>query len=92
MESKLKIYEVFNEVMTKRDEILRRDRTVSDVNFTVYMHYEFYCECMSEISGGVDSRAHEFFFHGTVMGHDVYICTESAIAGKSHSPFRVFQI
>ena len=89
------IDEVVNAVWAKISKIARETyRSDEDINIVVYMDYEFYVLCKSDIKGEVSQAAYEFSHKDTVIGYPVHKVTHTIrVEGEhKHPPFRVVNL
>lgn len=89
----MRIHEVIDEVRRKSIDFTysarNRGRTA---DISIYMDYEYYSLCMSEIKGEVSSEVCEFHHKGTIYGYPVYrvVGIHNAESSVIHPPFKVF--
>ena len=68
-----RINEVIEAVWAKRRQIIIESKSPhAPINIAVYMDYEYYSMCKSEINGEVPASVHEFFDRDTILGFQVY--------------------
>ena len=88
----MKIDEVINEVCCAARRASRGRRGVKPV-LAIYMDYDYYYECGSEIRGGVSADVNEFCYRGTILGFEVHRVTIGPFTEETtHPPFRVVDI
>jgi hypothetical protein len=65
--------EVIRTVVLAECSAGRKSRSYkSDPAINIYMHIDFWQECMSNLSGGMTQSEYEFSTKGTILGHKVY--------------------
>jgi hypothetical protein len=82
----MKIKEVINAVDEKITDHCMKYGNEPKLN--IYMDYQYWDECMSDIVGDVPSIEYEFFYNQTIFGHVVYLVHANHV-GKLHTPFLV---
>lgn len=90
-----RINEVIEAVWAKRRQIITESKSPDDpVNIVVYMDYEYYSMCKSEINGEVPVSVHEFFDRDTILGFQVYkVVPKHTRDGEiKHPPFKVVNL
>ena len=88
----MKIDEVIQAVHCAAREANRAHRGVDPV-LVIYMDYDYYYECGSELRDEVSGLAHEFYQAGTIAGFAVHRVVAGPYAGKpAHPPFRVVSV
>lgn len=91
----MKIEEVCNAVSKKHYEIKTENIDIDyEPKIAVYMNYEYWRECMAEISGGVGAGVFEFYDNHTVMGYPVWKVPpmHGRDGEKLHAPFIVVNL
>ncbi len=85
------IEEVVNEVQALRYKIVNESVDGrAEPKISIYMDYEYYKLCMSEISGVVNFNIHKFYERGTILDHNVFLVV-GIPDGVSHPPFKVVE-
>lgn len=89
---KLKIDEVINEVLRVRHKyMVNNNGKVPSIH--VYMDYQYWVDCKTEVKGAVDACQYEFMSEGTIMGYPVWRVVATYNGGtfkKHHAPFSIF--
>ena len=91
--SALKIDEVINEVHRVHRLAMSRTRLAVQPVLAIYMDYDYYYECGSEIRGGAKANVNEFYFKDTIRGFEVHRVVAGPYTEKTTHPlFRVVDI
>lgn len=88
--NKFKVHEVFEAVHKLRGNT--QEQRSRGAKIAVYMDYEYYIACMSEIGAemvAIDSGSHHFYQNGTALGYPVHLVVQKAFFAHTHPPFTV---
>lgn len=90
----LKVHEVIDAIYSKRQQIIVKNKDSQYIpKLAVYMDYDFYAECKSEITGGVSQPAFDFYHDDKIAGYPVWRVPPRITDCKQskHAPFIIVE-